>query len=95
MRHGKDDEQTVRGGGGRHHGCSLNSQPEGCRCRIRSVGGTTGVRQRLMDLGFVPDGKAVVVRSAPLNDPIQVRLGDDNVSIRRAEAALIEVDDDE
>lgn len=59
------------------------------------MGGTAEIRQRLTDLGFSPNIEAVVVRSAPLNDPIQIRLGDDNVSIRRTEAALIEVDDDE
>lgn len=80
-------------GGGEGRCLCLNDLPPGSHCRIRTVGGGREIRRRLMDLGIAPDAHTVVVRSAPLDDPIQLRLGDDNVSIRRAEAALVEVED--
>lgn len=95
LRHDKDDNAGPPPGCGPNRPGSLNDRPSGCRCRVRSVGGAAEVRQRLLDLGLLPNAQVAVVRSAPLNDPIQIRLDDDNISIRRSEAALIEVDDAE
>lgn len=55
--------------------------------------GEGAIRQRLLDMGFVPETLVTMVRSAPLYDPIEVRIGNTFVSIRRAEAADIEVED--
>jgi len=49
------------------------------------------VRQRLMDLGIMPKAVITMVRSAPLGDPIEIRIDNSHVSLRRAEAAGIEV----
>ena len=46
---------------------------------------------RLMELGFVAGVEACVVGAAPLGDPIQIRIGESNMSIRREEAALIDI----
>ncbi|MCG7585119.1 ferrous iron transport protein A [Photobacterium sp. OFAV2-7] len=52
----------------------------------------TGViRQRLMDLGIMPQAQVTMVRSAPLGDPIEIKIDNTHVSLRRAEAAGIEV----
>jgi len=74
---------------------TLNDVPSGRRARIRRHRASGAVRQRLMDLGLMPDVEVLVVRSAPLNDPIQLRLSAANVSLRRQEAATIEVHDDD
>nr|WP_184045326.1 FeoA family protein [Roseospira visakhapatnamensis] len=84
-----------RGRGLRHvppfEGRSLNDIAPGESCRIFALHGRGAVRQRLMDIGLVPNATLTVVRSAPLNDPIEVRVGATLVSVRRAEAARIEV----
>lgn len=49
------------------------------------------MRRRLMDLGMMPDAEITLVRVAPLNDPIEIRVGNAFVSLRRAEAVLIKV----
>jgi ferrous iron transport protein A len=55
------------------------------------VGGAGRTLQRLLELGIV-EGRAVrVIRVAPLGDPIEVRLGDALLSLRRSEAASVEV----
>lgn len=58
---------------------------------IESVGGAGRTLQRLLELGIV-EGRAVrVIRVAPLGDPMEVRLGDALLSLRRSEAEAVEV----
>jgi ferrous iron transport protein A len=73
-------------------GCRVLTQlNKGCRCRIRRHRANGAVRQRLLDLGFVPDAEVEMVRCATLGDPLEMRLGDYFVTLRRREADLIEV----
>ena len=65
----------------------------GKRCRIKRLHGAGAIRQRLLDMGFVPETEVMMVRSAPLYDPIEIRIGNTFVTVRRAEAADIEVED--
>ncbi|MBF0594869.1 MAG: FeoA domain-containing protein [Candidatus Omnitrophica bacterium] len=50
------------------------------------------IGKRLADMGFVRGAKGRIVRSAMLGDPIQVKICQYDVSIRRAEAQGIEVE---
>lgn len=74
---------------------TLNDVQPGGRARIRRHLSTGAVRQRLLDLGLMPNVLVTVVRSAPLNDPIEVKLDASNVSLRRREARTIEVSAEE
>lgn len=49
--------------------------------------------RRLMELGLVPGTRVEVLRRAPLGDPIELRLRDIHLSLRRSEAAFIHVED--
>lgn len=62
--------------------------------RIRRHRSEGAVRQRLMDLGLMPNTVVTVVRSAPLDDPIEVQLEASSVTLRRQEAVTIEVEDE-
>jgi len=73
---------------------TLNDVRPGGRVRIKAHRASGAVRQRLLDLGLMPNVELTVVRSAPLNDPIEVRLDAASVTLRRREAATIEVYDD-
>jgi ferrous iron transport protein A len=64
----------------------------GERARICCHHGKGAIRQRLLDLGFVPDSEVIVVRRAPLGDPIQCKVASYNVTLRRSEASLIEIE---
>ncbi len=64
---------------------------KGCRCRIRRHHAQGAIRQRLLDLGFIPDAEVEMVRCATLGDPLEIRLGDYYVALRKREADLIEV----
>ena len=69
---------------------TLADAPIGQHCRVLAIGGTSLMRRRLMDLGVMPDADLTLLRAAPLNDPIEIRVGNSFVSLRRSEADLIE-----
>lgn len=73
--------------------CMLGDVKVGKRVRVRCHHAQGAVRQRLLDLGFVPESEIDVVRMAPLGDPMQCKVANYNVTLRKSEAALIEVED--
>lgn len=79
-------------GRGKKKRCMLTEIKPGRKARIRCHHAQGAVRQRLLDLGFVPESKIDVVRRAPLGDPIQCKVAEYNVTLRESEASLIEVE---
>ncbi len=69
----------------------LTQVAKGCRCRIRGHNAQGAIRQRLLDMGFVPNAEVEMVRCATLGDPLEMRVGDYYVALRKREASLIEV----
>ena len=59
---------------------------------ITRVHGDGPVAQRLMELGLVEGTRLQVVRVAPLGDPIQLRIQNYSLSLRKSEARSVEVD---
>lgn len=59
---------------------------------ITKILGHGAFRKRVMEMGFVRGREVRVVLDAPLRDPVKYALMDYEVSLRRAEAELIEVD---
>jgi ferrous iron transport protein A len=58
---------------------------------VQSLAGDPGLVQRLYELGLF-EGEAVeVLALAPLGDPIEIRFGSTRLSLRKAEAAGIQV----
>ena len=49
------------------------------------------VRRRLMDMGIVKGTQMEVLRVAPLGDPVELRIGNFNLSLRLSEAETISV----
>ncbi len=70
---------------------TLDTTPFGARARVISVSGDGAVALRLMQMGVVPGVAVSVVKSAPLGDPIQVRIRDYDLALRRIEAQTITV----
>ena len=58
---------------------------------ITKVHGTGKFRRRIIEMGFARGQKVEVLMGAPLKDPIKYKVMDYEVSLRRNEAALIEV----
>lgn len=59
--------------------------------RIVRIDAGPGISRRLMELGLVPGTEVVLVRSAPLGDPLEVAVGGLHLSLRRSEAAGIHI----
>lgn len=60
--------------------------------KIKAVRATDKLLQKLLDMGFVIGAVVEVVREAPLYDPMEVKIHNYLVSLRKSEAALIEVE---
>ncbi|WP_246293769.1 FeoA family protein [Desulfobacter latus] len=74
--------------------CMLKRIKPGQRAKIRCHHAKGAVRQRLLDLGFVPETEVEVIRKAPLGDPIECYVANYKVALRNSEADLIEVECD-
>ena len=71
---------------------SLDEVAVGGCCKIKSLAATDKLLQKLLDMGFVTSAVIEVVRVAPLSDPMELKIHNYLVSLRRSEAALIEVE---
>lgn len=69
----------------------LSDIPTGEECVIVKVHGHGSFRNRIVEMGFVKGEKVTVIKNAPLRDPIEYKLMDSHLSLRRSEARLIEV----
>jgi Fe2+ transport system protein FeoA len=58
---------------------------------IAGISGDPAIARRLMELGLVPGTPVEVVRLAPLGDPVELRIRQIHLSIRRSEANRIRV----
>ena len=58
---------------------------------ITKILGHGAFRKRVMEIGFVKGREVSVILNAPLQDPVKYALMDYEVSLRRAEAELVEV----
>lgn len=54
--------------------------------------GDSGYRRKLLAMGLTPSTPFQVIRTAPLGDPIEVRARGCNLSLRRDEARLVNVE---
>jgi ferrous iron transport protein B len=74
---------------------NLAELKSGDKAIILKVKGRGAFRKRIIEMGFVVGKQVIVVRNAPLRDPIEYNIMGYEVSLRRSEAALIEVSTDE
>ena len=58
---------------------------------ICKVGGEGALRQHFLDMGLIPKTKVVVKKIAPMGDPIEIRLRNYELTIRKEDAKKIEV----
>ncbi len=63
----------------------------GTRATISSVSDDGPVAQRLMELGLLEGSSIEIVRIAPLGDPMEIRVEEARLSIRKSEARHIHV----
>ena len=59
---------------------------------IVSVGGAGALRQHFLDMGVIPGARVSVAQFAPMGDPIEIRVRGYELTLRKADAKLIEVE---
>ncbi len=63
----------------------------GAALAVEHVGGERSFRRRLMELGLVPGTRVEILGAAPFGGPIELLARGCSLSIRREEAAHVEV----
>jgi Fe2+ transport system protein FeoA len=71
---------------------SLDQFGVGRRGRVVALAGGDALVQRLLEMGLFEGAEVEVVGFAPLGDPMEVRLRDYRLSLRRSEAARVQVE---
>ena len=59
---------------------------------IKAVNGEGSRRQHFLDMGVIPDAVIKLVKYAPLGDPMEVMIHGYSLTLRKADATLIEVE---
>jgi len=70
---------------------SLDALEAGRHARVTAVRGSGPVARRLMEMGVVPGAPVRVIKAAPLGDPLEVRVRNYHLALRRSEAQTVSV----
>jgi ferrous iron transport protein A len=70
---------------------SLDALEAGAHARVTAVRGPGAVARRLMEMGVVPGAPVRVIKAAPLGDPLEVRVRNYHLALRRSEAQTVSV----
>ena len=70
---------------------ALSELRPGARAAVLDVSGEPDLVQRLYEFGLFEGEEIEVLALAPLGDPIEIRLGNTRLSLRKSEAAGVTV----
>ena len=70
---------------------TINDLETGQSAIIDTVGGEGALRQHFLDMGMIPETEVTLIKFAPMGDPIELRIHDYELTIRRDDAAQITV----
>ena len=59
---------------------------------VKSVEGDGKIRRRLFDMGVTPGARVMLRKKAPMGDPIELTIRGYELSLRKAEAALVNIE---
>lgn len=71
---------------------TLKSAKVGENYKVVKLHGEGAVKRRLMDMGITKGVDIYVRKAAPLGDPVEVTVRDYELSLRKADADMIEVE---
>ncbi len=70
---------------------TLDQLELGQSAKVLRLTGAPALRRRLMEMGLTPAVTVQAVRRAPLGDPLDIKIRGYHLSLRKDEAASIEV----
>ena len=71
---------------------TLREGPVGSAVKVVKLHGEGAVKRRIMDMGITRGTQVFVRKVAPLGDPIEVTVRNYELSIRKADAEMIEIE---
>ena len=71
---------------------TLREVPVGSTVTVVKLHGEGAVKRRIMDMGITKHTSVYVRKVAPLGDPVEVNVRGYELSIRKADAEMIEVE---
>ncbi|MDD6334839.1 MAG: ferrous iron transport protein A [Clostridia bacterium] len=71
---------------------TLKDVSVGQTVKVRRLSGEGPVKRRIMDMGITKGIEIYVRKVAPLGDPVEVTVRGYELSIRKADAEMVEVD---
>lgn len=70
---------------------TLREVAPGNKVKVQKLTGTGPVKRRIMDMGITKGVEVFVRKVAPLGDPVEITVRGFELSLRKADAEMIEV----
>ena len=71
---------------------TLKEAAVGSTVKVVKLHGEGAVKRRIMDMGLTRGTEVFIRKVAPLGDPIELRVRGYELSLRKADAAMVEVE---
>lgn len=71
---------------------TLKEVKVGNTCKVKRINGEGALKRRIMDMGITKGVEIYVRKVAPLGDPVEITVRNYELSLRKADAELIEVE---
>ena len=71
---------------------TLKAAKPGDTVRVARITGSGAIKRRIMDMGITKGVEIYIRKVAPLGDPVEVTVRGYELSLRRADADIIEVE---
>ncbi len=73
---------------------TLKEVKPGTTVKVVKISGEGAIKRRIMDMGITKGVEVFVRKVAPLGDPVEVTVRGYELSVRKADAELIEVEEE-
>ena len=70
---------------------TLKETPVGAMVKVVKLHGEGAIKRRIMDMGITKGTEIYVRKLAPLGDPVELTVRGYELSLRKADAAMVEV----
>ena len=84
-------DETPTFASGKRYPMTLDKLKIGESARVTAVGGKGTLRQHILDMGVIPGCVVKLTKLAPLGDPMEFVIRGYTLSLRKADAAKIEI----
>lgn len=83
--------RTMQGHGWENRDMTLKDVKTGQTVTVQKINGSGAVKRRIMDMGITKGVEIYVRKVAPLGDPVEITVRGYELSVRKADAEMVEV----